>query len=133
MLYFWIPNKQELQQFAFNDWSNIGHENLFKKCYNGPFSFLVIYTNYFSTKNPLHSEKSVRTNKEVNVTLLKRIWDKKMQYDLNREAKKISALSSDKINRYEYLTGKEVLPSMQIRIIEQVKFVYSPLGKASEE
>ena len=56
-----------------------------------------------------------------------------MQYDLNREAKKISALSSDKINRYEYLTGKEVLPSMQIRIIEQVKFVYSPLGKASEE
>ena len=32
-----------------------------------------------------------------------------MQYNINREAAKISALSSSKINRYEYLTGEEML------------------------
>ena len=37
----------------------------------------------------------------------------KLQYDINREAAKISALSSDKIDKYEYLTGKEILASNQ--------------------
>ena len=54
----------------------------------------------------------------------------KKQYDLNREAAKISVLSSGKIHRYEYLTGENILPSNQQQIIEQAKFTYSPLGKA---
>ena len=54
--------------------------------------------------------------------------DEKLQYDINREAAKISALSSDKIDKYEYLTGEEILPSNQ-----QAKFTYSPLGKAFEK
>ena len=58
--------------------------------------------------------------------------DEKLQYDINREATKISALSSGKIDKYEYLTGKEILPSTQQQIIEQAKFIYSPLGKAFE-
>ena len=41
------------------------------------------------------------------------IKEKKLQYDINREAAKISALSSGKINKYEYLTGEEILPSDQ--------------------
>ena len=41
------------------------------------------------------------------------IEDEKLQYDINREAAKISALSSGKIDKYEYLTGKEILPSNQ--------------------
>ena len=41
------------------------------------------------------------------------IRDEKLQYDINREAAKISALSSDKINKYEYLTSEEILPSNQ--------------------
>ena len=53
--------------------------------------------------------------------------DQKLQYDINREATKISALSSRKIDKYEYLTGEEILPSDQSRIIEQVTFTYSPL------
>ena len=53
--------------------------------------------------------------------------DQKLQYDINREAAKISALSSRKIDKYEYLTGEEILPSDQSRIIEQVTFTYSPL------
>ena len=61
------------------------------------------------------------------------IRDEKLQYDINREAAKISALSSSKIDKYEYFTGEEILPSNQKQIIEQVKFTYSPLGKAFEK
>ena len=56
--------------------------------------------------------------------------DGKLQYDLNREAAKISSLSSGKIDKYEYLTGERILPSNQRRLVEQAKFTYSPLGKA---
>ena len=56
-----------------------------------------------------------------------------MQFDINREAAKTSALSSGKINKYEYLTGKEILPSNQRQRIEQAKFTYSSLGKAFEK
>ena len=51
--------------------------------------------------------------------------DEKLQYDINREAAKISAFSSGKIDEYEYLTGKGILPSNQIQIMEQAKFAYS--------
>ena len=61
------------------------------------------------------------------------IRDEKLQYDINREAAKISALSSGKIDKYEYLTGEEILPSNQQQIIDQAKFTYSPLGKAFEK
>ena len=53
----------------------------------------------------------------------------KLQYDVNREAAKISALSSDKIDKYEYLTSEQILLSNQQQIIEQAKFTYSPLEK----
>ena len=59
------------------------------------------------------------------MTIDDQIRDKKLQYDINREAAKISALSSNKLNKYEYLTGEEILPSNQQQIIEQDKFVYS--------
>ena len=61
------------------------------------------------------------------------IRDEKLQYDINREATKISALSSQKIDKYEYVTGEKILPSNQKQIIEQVKFSYSPFGKAFEK
>ena len=57
----------------------------------------------------------------------------KLQYDINRKAAKISALSSGEIHKYEYLTGEDILPSNQQQIIEQAKFTYSPLGKAFEK
>ena len=62
-----------------------------------------------------------------------KIKDEKLQHDINREEAKLSALSSAKINKYEYLTGEEILPSGQSRIIEQKKFIYSPLGKATNK
>ena len=62
-----------------------------------------------------------------------RIGEKKLQYDINREAAKISALPSNKIGKYEYLTEEEILLSNQKQITEQAKFTYSPLGKAFEK
>ena len=67
------------------------------------------------------------------MTIEYQIRDEKLQYDINREAAKISALSSGKIGKYEYLTGEELLRSTQQQITEQAKFTYSPLGKAFEK
>ena len=55
------------------------------------------------------------------MTIDDQIRDGKLQYDINREDAKISALSSGKISKYEYLTGEEILPSNQKEIIEQEK------------
>ena len=52
-----------------------------------------------------------------------KIRDEKLQYDVNREAAVISALSSGKIDKYEYLTSEELLPPYQSRIIEQTKLL----------
>ena len=46
-----------------------------------------------------------------------KIYDKvrgeKLKHDINRKVAKVSALSSGKIDKYKYLTSKEVLPSDQ--------------------
>ena len=67
------------------------------------------------------------------MTIKDQIRDEKLQFDINREAYKISALSSGKIHKHEYLTGEDILPSNQQQIIKQTKFTYSPLGKAFEK
>ena len=45
------------------------------------------------------------------MTINDQIRDEKIQYNINREATKISALSSGKIHKYEYLIGEDILPS----------------------
>ena len=55
----------------------------------------------------------------------------KLKLDITGE--KILVLSSAKIDKYEYLTGEEILPSDQRQIIEQAKFSYSPLRKTFEK
>ena len=67
------------------------------------------------------------------MTIEDQIKDEKLQYVINREAAKISALSSGKLDKYEYLTVEEIVPSNQQQIIQQAKFNYSPLGKAIEK
>ena len=58
------------------------------------------------------------------------IKDEKLQYGIYREDPIISALSSGKNDKFEYLTSEEILLSNQKQIIEQAKCTYSPLGKA---
>ena len=64
------------------------------------------------------------------MTIDDKIRNEKLQYDINREAAEITALSSSEIDTHEYLTGKEILPSDQSRMIEQAKLTYCLLGKA---
>ena len=67
------------------------------------------------------------------MTMNDQIKDEKLQYNINREAAKISALSSGKLHKYEYLTGEDILLSAEQQIIDQTKFIYSPLGKAFDK
>ena len=67
------------------------------------------------------------------MTIDDQIRDEKLQYDINRETANISTLSSGKIDKYECLTGEEILPSNQKEIIGQAIFAYSLLGKAFEK
>ena len=67
------------------------------------------------------SERIFQKEQKLIVTIYDKIRDEKLQYDINKEAAKISALSSGKIDKYEYLTGEEILPSSQRQIIEQAK------------
>ena len=66
------------------------------------------------------------------MTINDQIRDEKLQWDINRKSAKVSALSSCKSRKYEHLVGEDVLPSNQQLMIQQTKFTYSPLGKASE-
>ena len=66
------------------------------------------------------------------MTINDQIRVEKQQYDIDREASKISALSSGNIQKYEYLTGEDILLSNQQQT-EQAKFTYSPLEKAFEK
>ena len=57
----------------------------------------------------------------------KKIMQNEAQYDLDRKAAKISALSSNNLDKYEYLTGEDL--GLKPSTVEQAKFEYSPLGK----
>ena len=57
------------------------------------------------------------------------IRGEKLQHDITRVVVKISALLLGKADKYEYLTGEEILPSDQRSVIEQAKFTFCPLGK----
>ena len=58
-----------------------------------------------------------------------KIREEKLQHDINRKAAKISVLSSGKIDKYEYLTVEEILPSNQRQMIEQATFAYFSFRK----
>ena len=67
------------------------------------------------------------------MTIKDEIKDQKLQYNINRQATKISAILSGKIDKYEFLTGEEILPPDQRRVAEQAKFIYFPQGKSFEK
>ena len=71
--------------------------------------------------------------KNITTTIDDKIKDEKQQYDINREAAQTSALSSGKIDKYEFVIDKEILSSDQSRIIEQAHFTYSQLSETFEK
>ena len=131
-----IPNKRELQQIALNHSSDIDFKdfmNIYKKYTKEPYSFLVNDTT-LPSDDPLRFRKNLLGQYIIKImTIEDQIKDEKLQDDINREAARISALSSGKIDKYEYLTGEDILRSNQQQIIQKAKFNYSPLGKALEK
>ena len=98
-----------------------------------PYSFEKIDIT-LASNNPLHfREYLLERIQKLAITIDAKIRDEKLQHDTNREAAKITALSSGKIDKYEYLTGKEIVPPNQYRGVEHTKYTYSSLGKAIEE
>ena len=131
-----IPNKGELQEIAFNHLSDTDFQdfmNLHKKCTTKPYSFLAIDTTLASDNSSRFRKNLLEKIEKLIMTTDNKIKTERLEYDINREAVKILALSSGKIDKYEYLTGKEMFPSHQSRIIEQAKFTFSPLSKAFEK
>ena len=98
---------------------------LFKKRTANPYSFLVIDTTLDSDKFFLFRKNLLDRMQKLIMTIDDKIRDEKLQCDINRETARISASTSGKTDKYEYLTGQEILPSDQSRIIEQAKFTYS--------
>ena len=129
-----IPNKRELQQIALNHSSDINSKDflkIYKKCTAEPYSFLVNDAT-LASNNPLRFRKNLFNIYIKIMTTDDQIRDQKLQYNINGEAAKISALSSNKIGKYEYLIGEEILPSNQ-KQIQQVKLTYFLLEKAFEK
>ena len=67
------------------------------------------------------------------MTIYDKIKDEKLQYYINRQAAKVSVLSSGIIDKCKYLTSEEILPLGKKRVIEEVKFTYSTLSKAFQK
>ena len=64
------------------------------------------------------------------MTINDQIRDEKLRSDINGKVAQISAKSSGKFHKYEYLTDEDILPFSQQQIIKQGRFTYSLLGEA---
>ena len=127
-----IPNKRELQEVTSHHLSDIDFNdfmNLYKNCTAKPHSFLVNDTTLASDNSLRFRNNLLERTQQLIMTIDYKIKDEKLQYNINREAAKISTLLLGKIDKYEYLARKEIFPSDQSRIIEQAKFAYSLLDK----
>ena len=125
-----INNKMELQNIAINHSADIDFKDfmkIYRECTREPYSFLTIDTTLPSS-NPLRFRKKVTLAVTDQIKILNRkIKQNESQYVLDRNAAKISALSSNNLDKYEYLTGEDL--GLKPSTVEQAKFEYSPLGK----
>ena len=131
-----IPNKRKLQLTTVNHSSDIDFKNFVKiyKTFTAEPHFFLVNDASLLSDNPLRFRANLLNKYIIEImTTDDQIRDEKLQYNINRDAAKISALSSGKIDKYEHLTGEEVLPSNQKQIIEKAKFTYSPLEKLFEK
>ena len=131
-----IPHNRELWQKPINYSSDTDYKefiNPYKKC-TAKSCFFLVNDITLASDNPLRFKRNLLERiQKLIITIEDKIRDEKLQYSINREAAKISALSSGTIDKYEYLTGEEILPSDQSIMIKQTKFTYSPLGKTLEK
>ena len=107
--------------------------NLYEKFTSKPYSFFVIDATPGSDNLSSFRKNLLERIQKLIMTIDDKIKDEKLQYDTNRWAAKVSALSLGNIDKYEYPIGEEILPSDQKKTIEQTQFTYFPLGKVLEK
>ena len=114
-----LSNKRELQQIAFNHSSDIDFRdfrNTYKKCPIKPYSFLETDTILLLHQIIFQVQKeSFRKNIYIYI---KKSWQLIIRLEMKNRNTMLSALSSGKIDKYEYLPGEEIVPSDQGGIIE---------------
>ena len=129
-----INNKREIQNFAINHSADIdfkGFMKIYREFTKEPYSFLTTDSTLPSS-SPLGFRKNLLdTLYEMTVTdqirtLNSKINQNESQYDLDRKAAEISALSSKNLDKYELLTGEDL--DLRPSTVEKTKFEYSPLG-----
>ena len=116
-----IPNKGELQQIKFNLSSDITWKDfmsLYKKCSAKPYSSLVIETTLASDNSSSFRKNLFKKIHKLIMTIDDKIKDEQLLYDIDRKAGQTSALLSGIIDKYEYITGEEILSFAQSKIIE---------------
>ena len=122
-----INNKRELQNIAINHSADIDYQDFIKicrECTKEPYNFLTI-----DTKLPVSDYLiliKMRITDQIKI-LNRKIMQNEAQYDLDRKLAKISALSFNNLDKYEYLTGEDL--GLKQSTVEQSKFEYSPLDK----
>ena len=127
-----IHNKRKLQNIAINHSADIDYKDFLKtyrNCTKVPYSFLTIDTT-LPADNPMKFRKNFSDSplpEQVKI-LDDKTKANKAQHDLDREPAKITALSSGKLEKYEYLTGDDL--GYKPDVIQKARFEYSPLGKA---
>ena len=105
---------------------------IYRKCTSEPYSFLTIDTTLPADNSLRFRENLLKSLIKMTLTDEPKIFDKKIkgnkaQYDLDRVAAKISALSSKEVDKYEYLTGEDL--GYKPSVVEKAKLEYSPLGE----
>ena len=131
-----INNRIELKTIAINHSADINYQD-FKKIYRGckkePYNFLTIDTTLpasdpISFRNIYLILIKMTIADQINI-LDRKIMQNEAQYNLDRKAARISALTSNNLDKYEYLTGEDL--DLKPTTVKQAKFEYSPLGKIS--
>ena len=129
-----INNKRELQNIATNKSADINYKEIveiYRECTEEPYSFLTIDTT-LPASDPLRFRKICfffinMTIADQIETLDRKIKQNEAQQDLDTNAAKIPALFSNNFDKYEYLTGEDLV--LKPSTVEQATFDYSSMSK----
>ena len=101
------PNKRELEQIAYNDLSDTDSKN-FLNLYNYVFQNHILFELLMLLLHQITLKNFSEKVQKLTLIIDDKIRHEKLQHDIKKEAAKILALSSRKIDKYEYLTGEKI-------------------------
>ena len=131
-----INSRIELKTIAINHSADINYQDfkkIYRECTKEPYNCLTIDTTLpasdpISFRNIYLILIKMTIADQINI-LDRKIMQNEAQYNLDRKAARISALTSNNLDKYEYLTGEDL--DLKPTTVKQAKFEYSPLGEIS--